>query len=165
VARRVVIDPRLELPAEGQLVATAGEAPLTVAASEAVLQGEADERRRTLEEAGVEVLGLETREADGMLDLRRLMRHLAQAHGATNVLCEGGGRTIGTLIEQELTDELLVFVAPKLLGDPRHVAPVAWSGRSEGTGQRIDEAQELHLLESRKLGEDVLLRYRVPSRL
>jgi len=91
------------------------------------------------------------------LDLRSLMTHLVEQHGATNVLAEGGGVTAGALIEQGLADELLVFVGPRVLGDPAGRASVD-RGR---TVQKMAQATEAGLIKTTRVGDDAMLRYRL----
>lgn len=50
-------------------------------------------------------------------DLRAMLRALC-ARGVNDVLCEGGGRLAGALLDAGLVDELNVLYAPKILGDP-----------------------------------------------
>lgn len=160
VARRVVIDPSLRLPVTSKLIATIDEAPLTIATHEQTLKrgGAAVEAMR---ERGVELLPLPGRKTQpSTLNLEVLMRHLVREHDATNVLVEGGGRTIGTLIEQELVDELMVFIGPKVLGDGGGVRPVVFA---EAPGA-MNEARNVRLAAMRRIGEDVLLSYRIAGR-
>jgi diaminohydroxyphosphoribosylaminopyrimidine deaminase/5-amino-6-(5-phosphoribosylamino)uracil reductase len=157
LARRVVVDPRLELPLDSRLVTTlrhgADAAPVTVICGP--VQGELELRREALEAAGVEVMPVGWREGCG-LDLGAAWGRLAREHRAARVLVEGGAGLIGQLFLQGQVDEVVAFVAPRLLGDPDAV-PVA-RGLSP---QRIDEALRLELRDVERLGEDVRLGYRV----
>lgn len=160
VARRIVIDPDLQIPVDCNLVKTAGEAPLTLAVSNAMLLTRYPRKMEALEDAGVEVVGLSTYKDTGAMDLRPLLRRLVRTHHATNVLLEGGGHTIGSFLEQGLVDELMVFIGPKLLGDPAHLPPVAMPGK-RGHVERVDQAARLRLKHVKQLGNDVMLRYGV----
>ena len=90
------------------------------------------------------------------LDLTPLLHHLAKVHHTTNVLVEGGGRLMGSLIQQDLLDQLLVFIAPRLIGDSQAVPAVAGL-----CPQTVAEARSLHLSAVKRLGEDVMLDYRL----
>jgi len=57
-----------------------------------------------------------------------------------------------SLIELELVDELLVFVAPRVLGGGRSKPVVG------GKGWRIEKCPGFRFVESRKMGDDMLLR-------
>lgn len=157
VARRVVIDPHLRLPPDAALLQKGSGVifpPVLVAAeAEAVERG--GEAARRLRAAGVELFPLAER-CGHRLDLRPLFRHLASAHAASNVLVEGGAGVAGAVFEQGLADQVLVYLAPKLLGDPDALDPV------RGVAcERIDEAHRLDLVHHERVGGDILLDYRV----
>ena len=159
IARRVVIDPSLRLPLTSQLVRSIKEAPLTLATTDA---SAASPAAAAMREQGVEVIGLEqTGSADPpTLDLAPLLRHLVQQHEATNLLVEGGGRTIGTMMQQQLVDELQVFIGPRILGDGGAPRPVT----CQAPPTKISGGIELKLTGLRRTGDDVLLRYRPLAR-
>lgn len=90
------------------------------------------------------------------LDLRPLFKHLADAHDITNVLVEGGGRLHGSLLQQQLVDQLMVFVSPKIIGDNQ--AP---SGVAGLTCPQMTQALPLKLHKTKQVGQDMLLDYRV----
>ena len=86
-------------------------------------------------------------------DLGAMLRALC-ARGVNDVLCEGGGRLAGALLDAGLADELLLLYAPKVLGDAAAVRGLAIAPR------RLAEALRLEPLERRALGADTLLRLR-----
>jgi len=91
-------------------------------------------------------------------DLSPVLRYLADQHDAANVLVEGGAGLIGSLFTHGLVDQVLAFVAPKLLGDDQAI-PIA-SGMAVS---RIVDAWGLTLRGVERLGDDVLLDYRTAS--
>jgi diaminohydroxyphosphoribosylaminopyrimidine deaminase/5-amino-6-(5-phosphoribosylamino)uracil reductase len=50
------------------------------------------------------------------VDLQALLACLAQEHEANEVLVEAGARLTGAFLQAGLLDELVVYMAPKLLG-------------------------------------------------
>ncbi|MEO0514733.1 MAG: bifunctional diaminohydroxyphosphoribosylaminopyrimidine deaminase/5-amino-6-(5-phosphoribosylamino)uracil reductase RibD [Planctomycetota bacterium] len=91
-------------------------------------------------------------------DLGDELRQLA-ADGVTNVLVEGGATLVGALLREQLVDQLLVFTAPKLVGDAAALPAV------QGLPcDSMDEALALELVDVERLGDDVLLDYRVNAR-
>jgi riboflavin biosynthesis pyrimidine reductase len=48
--------------------------------------------------------------------LAQIMRTLRQDHGVRSLLCEGGPSLFGSLLREQLVDELFLTVAPKLTG-------------------------------------------------
>ncbi len=126
-ALRVVLDTNASLSPDSQLVRTVADAPLLVAVGK---QAPAENRRR-LEDAGCEVF-----ECPGESHIDRL-HSLLQELGRrrmTNVLVEGGGRVLGSLLDARQIDEVHVFIAPKLIGGS--AARVAFMG--EGIAQMAD---------------------------
>ena len=119
---RVVIDSKLRMPTNSQLVQTAAETPTCVIttgdASRAV--GEA------LQDAGVAVIRVAAT-AEGRCDMLSVLKELA-AREVVSVLCEGGAELAGNLLATGLPDEMHVFVAPLLLGPRGRPGAVDWAG-------------------------------------
>lgn len=91
--------------------------------------------------------------ADGRLDLSSLLAHLF-ARGQRHLLVEGGPRLAASFLDAGLVDEVLVYLAPIMLG----------AGRSAVEGGNIAtlaQARHLELVDTRLLGPDLALRYRV----
>lgn len=107
----------------------------------------------TLTERGCKVWGL-GRVEEG-LDLSQGLARLRSELSCWNVLCEGGGRLAMSLASQDLVDELVLFLAPKVLGDEQ--AKALFSGRK---AQSLAEARDFRLLDCARSGQDVMLTYR-----
>ncbi|MDR2164377.1 MAG: bifunctional diaminohydroxyphosphoribosylaminopyrimidine deaminase/5-amino-6-(5-phosphoribosylamino)uracil reductase RibD [Zoogloeaceae bacterium] len=104
---RIVVDSRLELDPAAHLLADGS--PVLVAFAR-----EDRARRVALEERGAECVFLPG--ADGRVDLPALFGLLGQRN-INEVHVEGGHRLNGALLEAGLADELLLYLAPCLLGD------------------------------------------------
>jgi len=152
VARRVVVDRDLELPADSALVRTAGQTPLIVACtSEAAAANPA--RRQRLTDAGARILPVKPGRHG--LDLRELLRLLVEHDDATNVLIEAGPGLLGSFFEADLIDLAIVHQSPLLLGDESAPGPAR--------GQVIDSlsgALDFELRRAARVGRDVELVYR-----
>ncbi|MBN2055424.1 bifunctional diaminohydroxyphosphoribosylaminopyrimidine deaminase/5-amino-6-(5-phosphoribosylamino)uracil reductase RibD [bacterium] len=70
-------------------------------------------RRRALEAAGATVVAVPRTETG--LDLRSILSH-AHSAGVCEVLVEGGGAIHGSMLQAGLADELVLFLAPLLIG-------------------------------------------------
>lgn len=103
---RVVVDSRLETPADARVLAGGGT--LVFAAVEA------QDRRRTLEEQGATVVVVP--DANGKVDLAAMMLELGR-RGVNEVLVEAGFKLNGSLLAAGLVDELVIYLAPHLVGD------------------------------------------------
>ncbi len=94
---------------------------------------------------------------DGLLDLTAVLQLLA-ARGINEVQVEAGATLAGALLRADLVDEVLLYVAPVLLGA---------DARPLFDGLRIDEMSQrlrLQTVETRRLGDDLRLLLR-PERL
>jgi diaminohydroxyphosphoribosylaminopyrimidine deaminase/5-amino-6-(5-phosphoribosylamino)uracil reductase len=153
IATRIVIDPSLRLPVKSNLVQTIDQAPLMLVARQEMC----DSRKATaLRKRGVNVLCMRT-SSRGRINLQLLLNQLVTDYQMTNMLVEGGSHLHGEMFGRKLVDQVMVFVAPKLLGDPKGLCPV-------NTGQSIASISKgtmLQLRQSTQLGEDVILDYRV----
>jgi diaminohydroxyphosphoribosylaminopyrimidine deaminase/5-amino-6-(5-phosphoribosylamino)uracil reductase len=121
VAARVVIDPHLRTPSNAQLVRTARQIPTILVSS----HGVSGKKAAVFEQAGAEVMSV--RETRGGLDLRAMLKQLAR-RGMTNVLVEGGGKTLGSFYDQGLADEAIVFISRRLMGGELATSPLAGRG-------------------------------------
>ncbi len=110
VATRIVLDPRLRTPMKSKLVRTADAVPTLIVTASAFSRSA---KARRFESQGCMVKGV--RHGPRGFDLKALAR-LLHGGGMTNVLVEGGGRTLGAFIDAGLADEARIYVAPILIG-------------------------------------------------
>jgi diaminohydroxyphosphoribosylaminopyrimidine deaminase/5-amino-6-(5-phosphoribosylamino)uracil reductase len=104
--RRVVIDSRLDLPPGARILT--GEPPLVLTVSED------RERRKALEARGAEVVVVPAEGAK--TDLAAVARLLAE-RGFNEVMVETGAKLNGSLLRAGVVDEIVLYLAPMLLGD------------------------------------------------
>lgn len=139
---RVVLDRTLATPADTPLITAEG--PVLLLCSEA-----ADEQRRsTLEAAGAEVLTLA--EDQGRLSLPAVLDELGRRE-CNEVLFECGAELAGDLMRNALVDEVLLYMAPTLLGSSAR--PLLALPEIEEMSQQI----RLQLKDVRHLGDDLRL--------
>ena len=136
---RVVLDSRLQLGLESQLVQSAEDSPLLVFTSP---DGDPD-KLAALEQCFVEISRTGARDLLSVLD--QLGRRSIQS-----VLVEGGAEVAGSFIDARLVNKITFFIAPKIIGGRE--APIAVAG--EGVAQLID-ALELEELSIHIRGEDI----------
>ncbi len=144
---RVVWDPQLDIPMTATLVRTAREVPTVVVTTPAAHADRPDDVGR-LAHAGVDV-----RTA---ADPRAMLAAL-HAGGASTVMVEAGGGLVGRLLQDGLVNDLLVFVAPKVLGDDAAPGPARGLAPAQ-----VAHAQSFRLLGLRSRGNDLMLHYRAP---
>jgi diaminohydroxyphosphoribosylaminopyrimidine deaminase/5-amino-6-(5-phosphoribosylamino)uracil reductase len=103
---RVVVDSRLRLPVTAKLLAAPGATLVATASADA-------DRAASLTNAGVELALLPG--VAGRVDLAALLAHLAQRE-VNELLVEAGATLSGALLDAGLIDELIVYIAPHVLG-------------------------------------------------
>jgi len=109
---RIVIDTHLRTPPAAHLLPKkTGPRTIIVCGPKAAATREA-----ALVAKGAEIWRLGTHR-NGRLDLYPLNARLADA-GITSVLVEGGGEIHAYLLERRLADQLVIYVAPKIVGGP-----------------------------------------------
>lgn len=152
-ARRIIVDTRLQLPLGSRLVRTARETPVTVFFNPQELAGTGDPARfDDLGRAGVELITAPTTPRG--LDLRLILRTLRQKHDTSTVLVEAGPRLLGGLIEDDVVDVAIVYIAPMMLADGE-AAPAA-VGR---VAPQLTDARRWSLARVKRLGDDIELTY------
>lgn len=109
---RCVVDARLDTPPRARLFETASPVILYTASTDAA-------RRFALEERGAEIVDVPVR--DGRLDLEVVLANLAARH-VNELHVEAGARLNGALLRTGQVDELLLYLAPTLLGTGRDMA-------------------------------------------
>lgn len=140
---RVVVDSRMQTPltarvlGPGTLIAAAGaDVPRSVA----------------LRARGAEVVVLPNH--DGKVQLPALLQELAR-RGCNEIHVEAGYKLNGSLLAEGLVDELLIYMAPCILGDTAkgmfHLPPL----------ENLAGRHHLKITDIRQLGDDVRVRARV----
>lgn len=110
--QRIVLDSQLRTPPAAHLLPKRS-GPRTIIACGAKAPAA---RERALVARGAEVWRVRTH-ANGRIDVGDLGRRLAEAN-ICSVLVEGGGEVHAYLIERGLADELVLYIAPKVVGGP-----------------------------------------------
>ncbi|MBL8749078.1 MAG: bifunctional diaminohydroxyphosphoribosylaminopyrimidine deaminase/5-amino-6-(5-phosphoribosylamino)uracil reductase RibD [Planctomycetes bacterium] len=141
---RIVVDPLGEIDDDSNLVRTARQAPTWLLASEDV-----DPRRSGhLQDLGVQVVHVPTAEGPRRLHLGLAFAELRR-RGLRRVLVEGGGGLVAQMFAWNCVDQVLAFVAPKIIGGRFAPTPVAGEGRAF-----MAEAWRLHDVRYETIGED-----------
>jgi diaminohydroxyphosphoribosylaminopyrimidine deaminase/5-amino-6-(5-phosphoribosylamino)uracil reductase len=143
---RVVLDSRMRMPLAARIL-QGGNVLIYAAVHDT-------ERIAALEQAGAMVSVLP--DGNGQVDLAAMLRDLAQ-RGCNEVLLEAGSVLNGALLRAGLVDEMLLYVAPQLLGDGAR--GFAQLGELTGLDQRVD----LKWQDMRRVGDDLRLTLRVEN--
>lgn len=104
---RMVLDSQLRMPSRARMLQIPGKTLV------ACVDGDLDDIQ-SLQDAGAEVVRME--QVNGRLNLRAALRLLAQRE-VNEVLLETGPTLAGSALEAGLVDELVIYMAPHLMGD------------------------------------------------
>ena len=85
----------------------------------------------------------------GKLDLKAVLAELGKAQ-INSVLVEGGSKVHGSFLQANLADQILLFVAPKFLGDQG--VPLAYFSEKKKSNM-----VQLEIMSTRRYGDDVLI--------
>jgi len=133
---RIVLDSRLRLPLDSQMVRSAAGDVLVVGTSAAP-----PERRKALEGHGVRVLVLDGR--DGRSDLRAAIEAVAQQQ-YQSVLIEAGAKVNWAALETGVADKVFFYYAPKILGGSESLSMAGGVGRRRRADAIRINRTELH---------------------
>jgi len=140
---RVVLDSELNMPLNSKMLALTGETWVLCCCSE-------KHKVRALENAGAKVFQIESQH--GRMDLKAVMVFLGRQQ-INNVLVEAGAILNGALLDANVIDEWLIYMAPCLLGD-------------QGRGlfnlpalQKMADKKQLNMQAVRQVGPDLKLTF------
>ena len=158
---RVIVDSKLSISPDAQVIKTAREYKTIIACTSA---GAGDPKKEIIERAGASVMVIPA-DDKGRVGIIALLKKLGSI-GIDSVLVEGGAGVHGSFLEEYCAhrDNLQVdgpisrvyaYIAPKLIGGKEALAPVG------GYGVHLADAMKMTDTEAKFLGEDILLSGRV----
>ncbi|NWG02384.1 MAG: bifunctional diaminohydroxyphosphoribosylaminopyrimidine deaminase/5-amino-6-(5-phosphoribosylamino)uracil reductase RibD [Syntrophaceae bacterium] len=141
---RIILDSRLRIPFEAKVIRSSPSKTI-IATTEMAPQN----KIKKLEQMGTQVLILHSKR--GKIDLRSCLSKLGEK-GMISLMVEGGSQVNGSFLDEGLIDKLLLFLSPKIMGDPQALGIFGGRGVS-----RLQEAVTLKEIKTRRIGEDILL--------
>ncbi|UCC22030.1 MAG: bifunctional diaminohydroxyphosphoribosylaminopyrimidine deaminase/5-amino-6-(5-phosphoribosylamino)uracil reductase RibD [Planctomycetota bacterium] len=143
---RIVLDNNLRLPFDCNLIKTAKKRPLLIYTSESAVQVN-PEIAAKITKKGAEVLAYP--DTEGRSSLQFLLDELSKS-GIGHLLVEGGPKVLTSFLREQLADEIVVYIAPKILGA---------QGSIDITGPMAELAQAVGLqyVDIECFGDDVRL--------
>lgn len=139
---RVVLDTRLRLAPAARMLAAPGRTVVFTATERLAHAG-------ALQRAGAEVVGAPL-DGDGHVDLQNVLAELGRRE-CNEVLVEAGPTLAGRFLQLGLADELIVYIAPIVLG------PEARAMALLPPLERIEDVLRYSLRGMQRVGEDVKL--------
>jgi diaminohydroxyphosphoribosylaminopyrimidine deaminase/5-amino-6-(5-phosphoribosylamino)uracil reductase len=86
----------------------------------------------------------------GRVDLLNLLKKLSKK-GISSILVEGGGKTFSSFIEQDLFDDIFLFISPKILGNGIKTF-------SELSYKNLKRAMNLKIVKNDLVGDDIFIK-------
>ena len=145
---RVVVDSKLQIAASARVLQLPGRALVYTASDDAA-------RLSALAAPHIEVARLPVN-AQGKTDLAAMLLDLARRE-VNELHVEAGEKLNGSLLREGLVDELLVYIAPRLLGPGRGIAAI-------GPLASLAESLDFEFVDVERVGTDLRLRLRPPGR-
>jgi diaminohydroxyphosphoribosylaminopyrimidine deaminase/5-amino-6-(5-phosphoribosylamino)uracil reductase len=145
---RVVVDSRLEISPKARVLQPPGASLVYTTSDDAA-------RIAAVASPQVEVARLPA-DANGKTDLGALLADLARRE-VNELHVEAGERLNGSLLQAGLVDELLVYVAPRLVGPGRGIASIGPLGA-------FAESLDFEFVDVERVGPDLRLRLRPAGR-
>jgi diaminohydroxyphosphoribosylaminopyrimidine deaminase/5-amino-6-(5-phosphoribosylamino)uracil reductase len=139
----VVMDTHLRIPRLSRILQNP-QTQVACSAAAALTMADADQQARRIRTMATS-LG-----PDGRLDIRELLRHLASQDN-NEVLFECGATLAGSLVRSGLVDEIVLYMAPRLMGkDARSLLNIPAIGN-------MGDLIELDIQDVRQVGPDLRL--------
>lgn len=147
---RVVVDSRLEIPTNARILQAPGDVWLYTAADPAT----SAPQRQALQAGGATVIDCPG--PRGKVDLPAMLRDLAR-RGVNELHVEAGHKLNASFLREGLVDELLVYLAPRLLGEGAGLAAL-------GPFDTLDQAPGFEFTQVERVGPDLRVCARPPGR-
>ncbi|WP_461630954.1 bifunctional diaminohydroxyphosphoribosylaminopyrimidine deaminase/5-amino-6-(5-phosphoribosylamino)uracil reductase RibD [Labilibaculum euxinus] len=142
---RIVVDSSARIPLESKILNTGVQSKTIV-----VVTDKADSVKiAQIEDLGNSVIIAKSR--DGRVDLADLMVKLG-SEGIDGILLEGGATLNFSALEAGIVDEVMSFIAPKIIGGANSKSPVGGEGI-----KFMKDAIELEHIKIDQLGNDLML--------
>jgi diaminohydroxyphosphoribosylaminopyrimidine deaminase/5-amino-6-(5-phosphoribosylamino)uracil reductase len=139
---RVILDSRLRLPPESQLVQHVNADVLVLCSILDI------DRKRALENRGVRVEQIAAARPDGRPDFRTVARHLGEQQ-ITSLLIEGGATVNWDALAAGVVDKIFFYYAPKILAGSGSVPFAVGEGF-----RRMSDAAHVKSIAIHRFGED-----------
>ena len=138
---RIIIDSHWRTPPNARLLGLPGKVLIAGLRERPVPEA--------LQRTGADILAMPA--CEGRVDLAAVMTELGK-RGFNEIQVEAGATLCGTLLQQALADELLIYQAPSILGGSA-MSPFAFPGLD-----KMDDRVHLEWMDSRRIGNDLRLR-------
>ncbi len=145
---KIVLDTHLKINPATRLFKNSSDFPVIIATCKESLMNKSN-KIKSLINRGAIILGIEKEKS--LLNIKDLLHKLALLE-ITNILVEGGSRLSGSLLDKNLIDYAMFFIAPKIIGGCDSISSIQGRGFS-----RIKDVLLLQTVKTRSCGSDLLI--------
>jgi len=143
---RIILDSQLRIPLDCKLLATVKKAPVLIVTSTEAVHAN-PQKQKKITQKGAELLTVPT--TQGRADLWFLLDELSR-RGIAQLLVEGGPTVITSFLKQRLADQIVVYIAPKILGAQANIEKPELMAE-------LGTSFDLHYVDIKRFGDDVRL--------
>ncbi|MDR7001834.1 bifunctional diaminohydroxyphosphoribosylaminopyrimidine deaminase/5-amino-6-(5-phosphoribosylamino)uracil reductase RibD [Neobacillus niacini] len=137
---RIILDTGLRTPVDANVV-TDGLAPTWIITG----SGTDSKRERVYQDLGVKLIKL----PEGQINIREMLKVIGEM-GITSLFVEGGAEVHGSFLKERAFQQVITYIAPKLIGGK--LAPASFGGEGFET---MEEIVSLKIKEVDRIGNDI----------
>ena len=138
--KRIILDTSLRTPLDAKIL-NDGEAETYIVVGNQVLE----EKMNLFREKGAKILVLNNE----TLSIREALK-LVSSHGITSVFVEGGAEVNGSFVKEKAINQVITYIAPKLIGGK--TAPTSVGGQGI---EKLADSLQLTIKSVEKIGQDI----------
>ena len=146
---RIICDTNLKISLDSQIIKTASQYKTIIATCSNNYN-----KIELLNNLNVSVVICKSN--NNLIDLNDLLMKLYKEFNISNIYLEGGSKLIWSFVNQNLINELDVFIAPIIIGDLNSKTPISGCGF-----QSINECLKLKPIKVKNYEKDILINYEV----
>jgi diaminohydroxyphosphoribosylaminopyrimidine deaminase/5-amino-6-(5-phosphoribosylamino)uracil reductase len=139
---RIILDTHLRTPKDANVV-TDCQAPTWIITGSTILP----EQEEPFKLAGIEIIKMDSPH----IVIKQLLKALGD-RGITSLFVEGGAEVHGSFLKEHAFQQVLTYIAPKLIGGK--LAPTSFAGSGF---EKIADTVSLTIKEVKKIGNDLLI--------
>lgn len=137
---RVILDTNLRIPLDANVVTDKSAKTYIVTGNRAN-----PDKADNLTSLGVKIIKME----QSSISIKEMLKVLGK-HDITSIFVEGGGKIQGSFLEEKAFQEIITYIAPKLIGGDQ--APATFGGMGI---KHINEVPLLRFTQIDKIGDDI----------
>ena len=141
---RIVLDSNLRIPIESNVIRYNNGNTIV-----ACIKNSNNSKKIFLENIGIKII--ETNEDDGEVDLKELMKKLAEEK-IDSILLEGGGTLNYSALKKGIVDKVRFYIAPKIIGGEKSKNSVGGQGF-----EKLEQCINLKNISCFNIGEEIVV--------